>query len=210
MQNLLTKLEQVAPDAQLVFVGDYVDRGPDSRQVLGHLLRMSDRAICLLGNHEVMLMAFLDDPVEKGARWLRHGGRQTLESFSIFLPVEPSLDDLTKAVEQFRTALPEGGWDWLQSRPRMWRSGNLVVSHAGMDPGRGPSDQSESDLLWGHGRFLRDPRQDGLWVAHGHWVQNKPQCRDGRVNVDTGAWKHGPLTAAIFDPDGHIRFVQSR
>ncbi|PHQ96539.1 MAG: serine/threonine protein phosphatase [Marinosulfonomonas sp.] len=203
---LLDKISQQAPGATLIFVGDYVDRGPDSRGVISKL-RELDNAICLRGNHEAMLLEFIDDPIEKGGRWLRNGGVDTLASFGISLGEDSNTDEVLNASKSLQNALADGTEDWLRALPIFWQSGNLLVTHAGPDPATPIADQSERDFLWGHRRFLRDNRSDGIWVAHGHWVRDRANFGDGRIGVDTGAWASGRLTAALIKPDGTVLFI---
>lgn len=208
LEKLMGKLAKEQPNTKLVFVGDYVDRGPNSRQVLELLQELGDLAICLTGNHEVMLQEFLDDPVESGARWLRNGGRETLGSYGVSLNEEPSVEQLGIAAKEFDGLLSDGTLKWLRARPLSWQSGNLFVTHAGPDPSRSINDQATQDLVWGHRRFLRDDRTDDVWVAHGHWIVDRPTCAAGRINVETGAWRSGRLTAALIEPNGTVRFVR--
>ncbi len=206
--KLLPRILAEGDDRQLVFVGDYVDRGAQSRHVLERLQALP--AICLKGNHEAMLLAFLDDPVENGGRWLRNGGRPTLASYDVSMPETPSVDDLRSGRDRFRAHLGEKTETWLRHLALYWQSGNLVVNHAGPDPARPIRDQDDKVFLWGHQRFLRDARTDGLWVAHGHWVRDFGGCAAGRISLDTGAWETDRLTAALIDPDGRVRFIDSR
>ncbi len=208
LASLLQKLEGRGGARQLVLVGDYVDRGPQSRAVLERLQALD--AVCLKGNHEVMLLEFLDNPTEKAARWLRNGGFQTLESFGIELAREPTVAMLEEARDALRAGLGAAGEAWLRGLPLVWQSGNLLVTHAGPDPARPIEGQPDKVFLWGHNRFLRDARADGLWVAHGHWMRDRAAAGDGRIAVDTGAWDSGRLSAALIDPDGRIEFVDTR
>jgi len=208
LEKLLGRLSKEWPDAKLVFVGDYVDRGPDSRKVLELLQNSTIDAVCLAGNHEMMLQEFLVDPVEYGGRWLRNGGRETLASFGVLLDADPNVEQLGIAASEFGILLSDGTLDWLRARPFSWQSGNLFVTHAGPDPSRPVSDQLNQNLVWGHQRFLRDDRTDGVWVVHGHWAGECATCAAGRINVDTGAWRSGRLTAALIEPNGSVRFVR--
>ena len=160
-----------------------------------------------MGNHERMMLEFLDDPAGRGARWLGNGGLQTLASFGIGgLGARPALEDMTKASEALAVALPDGMEAWLRALPLMWRSGNLVCVHAGMNPAKPPEAQEASTLLWGHPKFLSQPRRDGLWVVHGHTIVEAPEAQAGRIAVDTGAYHSGRLTAAALSA-GQCRFL---
>ena len=204
---LLDKLAQEASAANLIFVGDYVDRGPDARAVIDRLRALGDDAVCLKGNHEAMLLEFLDDPIEWGGRWLRNGGDRTLASYGIVLSENSSVDDVMAASSALRIALADGAETWLRGLPLFWQSGTLLVTHAGPDPAMPIEGQDDRVFLWGHDRFLRNMRSDGLWVAHGHWIRERPSCADRRIAVDTGAWATGWLTAAVIGLDGSVRFV---
>lgn len=208
LDRILAKISDRAPGAVVVFVGDYVDRGPDSRAVIDRLRGLSG-AICLRGNHETMLIEFLDDPIECGGRWVRNGGSQTLASYGIELDENSGSADVLAARQNLARALGDGTEDWLRALPLTWSSGNLLVTHAGPDPAAPIEGQEDRVFLWGHSRFLRDRRSDGLWVAHGHWIRDRPSCTDGRISVDTGAWHTGHLSAALIAPNGQVEFART-
>lgn len=211
LSALLDQLRDQAPELPLVFVGDYVDRGPDSAAVLRRIMGLCQSApqkvIALKGNHEVMLLDFIDTPEVAGPLWLRNGGAKTLESFGI-----PDPADNADALRGARDALVEqagpGCIDWLRARPLIWQSGNVVVSHAGGDPARPIDPRRGHGLLWGHRAFLRKPRRDGLWMVHGHFIVPEPHMRAGRIAIDTGAYSTGRLSAAIVGPEG-ARFLST-
>lgn len=209
LDKILANVSQEAPKARSVFVGDYVDRGPQSAAVLTRLRSLSG-AVCIRGNHETMLLEFLENPIETGGRWLRNGGSQTLASYGIELAENSGLDEIQAAQQELKQVLADGSEKWLRGLPLFWRSGNLLITHAGPDPAKSIKAQDDKNFLWGHPRFLRDERSDGLWVAHGHWVRDRPDVSNGRINVDTGAYKTGRLTAALVSKDGQIKFIQAR
>lgn len=216
IEPLLLRIEadiraQGQEHAQLVFLGDYVDRGEQSAQVLDYLHALScdlaGMVTCLLGNHERMMLDFLDDPAGRGARWLANGGLQTLASYGIGgLGARASVDDMAEASDALAAALPRGREAWLRARPLHWQSGNVVCVHAAMNPARRPDDQDERALLWGHRDFMSTPRADGLWVVHGHTSVREPELSAGRIAIDTGAWHSGRLSAAALTP-GMCRFL---
>lgn len=193
--RMLARIAQEAPDARPVLAGDMIDRGPDSCAVLTRV-RALDRAVVLRGNHEEMMVAFLDSPAENGG-WLRHGGDETLRSFGI---AAPEADTATR--DTLRRALPAGTEDWLRALPCHWISGNVAVVHAGADPRVPIPDQNPRHLLWGHPGFGRFPRRDGLWVVHGHTIVGKPRRGNGVISIDTGAWRSGRLSAVILSQAG--------
>jgi serine/threonine protein phosphatase 1 len=201
-------------DPKLVFVGDYIDRGPSSAAVLKRLHELArefpNNVTCILGNHEQMMLDFMEAPEARHARWYRNGAAQTLASFGIELPIEAEWAATSNAVAMaLRSQLGDVMEDWLRSLPTSLRSGNLMITHAGTDPGRDIVDQSPRVLLWGHPEFLTRIRTDGQWVAHGHTVMENAVCAEGRISVDTGAYSTGCLTAAIVLPDGTVEFLQT-
>lgn len=215
LNTLLEKIDadRGDADATTVFVGDYVDRGPESAGVLTMLRdrqeRDPDKTICLLGNHEKMMLDFIDRPEERASRWLRNGGLQTLASFGLSGVTETtSGTGAASAAADLRASLPEGLENWLRNLPLRWSSGSLWVVHAAVAPDEMPPDSDERTLIWGHRDFLKFPRQDDLWIAHGHTVTYEPVASDNRVPVDTGAFHTGILTAAAIETDGTVRFLQ--
>ena len=207
-----------------VFLGDYIDRGTDSRRVLQSLHAMAQsldadpeaegEMLCLMGNHERMLLDFLDDPVEAGPRWLRNGGVQTLESFGLDGVTDSAGPEVLEAArDAMAEALGAGEADgleaWLRDLPLIAQSGNVAIVHAACDPALPIDGQTAGPLLWGHPEFLIRPRRDGIWVAHGHTVVSHPAVAEGRIALDTGAWFSDRLTAAILAPGQPVRFLST-
>ncbi|WP_240611595.1 metallophosphoesterase [Roseovarius nitratireducens] len=198
----------------VVLLGDYIDRGEQSREVLELLMTLSAEGTppvtCLMGNHERMLLDFLDFPERRGPVWLRNGGLQTLASFGIAPPVGTQADAVALKALRARLAdtMGEAMIAWLRARPLFWQSGNIWAVHAGADPDRPIPDQAADTLTWGHADFLRRARPDGHWVAHGHSIVDMPEVRDGRIALDTGAYATGRLTAAAIAA-GDVRFFQT-
>ncbi|WP_149754817.1 metallophosphoesterase family protein [Roseivivax sediminis] len=212
--RLLTKLESAAAEADtLVCVGDYVDRGEDSAPLLDRLRGLQadlgeDRFVCLRGNHEEMMLGFLDDPVGLGPRWVRNGGLQTLSSFRCPAPTESSPESWETTRDRFAAALGSEAETWLRGLPTMWRTGNVAVVHAGADPLAPIEAQPEDVLLWGHPDFESRRRKDGVWVVHGHTITTDPRAAGGRIPTDTGAYATGRLTGAVVKP-GSVEYVHT-
>ena len=198
----------------VVFLGDYVDRGENTRRVLDLLMRSSPDGphpvTCLMGNHEKMLLDFLDDPARAARPWLRNGGLQTLASFGV-APASGGMEN-ANALEALRDRLADSMGEtminWLRDLPLSWQSGNVWAVHAGADPRRPMEAQDPERLLWGHPRFSRQPRRDGQWVVHGHTVVHTPEIQGTRIAVDTGAYATGVLSAAVIS-DGDVAFFQA-
>lgn len=187
---------------QTICVGDYVDRGEHSAGVL-RLLQARPDVICLSGNHEAMMLEFLDTPAEAGPRWLRNGGLQTLGSFGVAGVTERSdATTLRAARDTLADAMGADLITWLRHLPTRWQSGNVAVVHAGADPRIPLQEQAVSHLHWGHPEFARTPRADGIWVVHGHTIVDTPTATAGRIAIDTGAYATGCLTMARVSADG--------
>lgn len=187
---------------RIVFLGDYIDRGEQSRQVLEALGQLaaagSPDLVFLRGNHEAALLDFLDDP-EAHVGWLRFGGLETLASFGIPLPrgairegdMARLRDALTRAVAPHR--------GFLESLLPLHRSGDVLFVHAAVDPERPLEKQGEEALFWGHPGFLVDEPVPGVRIVHGHYDARQPVSLAGRICVDTGAYYSGVLTALRLD-----------
>lgn len=206
LNDLLEKIAQdsIEKNTNLVVIGDMIDRGPESAAVLNCLMALPN-AICLKGNHEQMALDFIDNPNVAGPRWIRNGGDITLLSFGI---TQISSQKMESLAQDFRKALPSGMEDWLRALPHHWQSGDLVAAHAGLDPLRAVTEQTDNAILWGQSKFRTRARTDGLWVVHGHWVEPIAIAKHGRIAIDTGAWRTGRLTAVCIEKSG-MRFIES-
>ena len=198
---------------RLVLLGDYVDRGEQSAQVLRRVRALLDgdwpgEVRALRGNHEEMLLDFVDAPETAGQRFVRNGGLQTLLSFGVggALPTsEPAelVEPAARLAEAAADVLP-----MVRALPAWAVFGNLLCVHAGADPELPPDLQSERTMTWGTPRFFQMPRTDGLWCVYGHYVVDEAGAAQGRVAVDTGAYHSGVLSAARF-ADGEVGFLTS-
>lgn len=198
-------LRDLPTDLPIICVGDYIDRGDHSAEVLRRLIARPD-ILCLRGNHEDMLLSFLDAPQDKGTRWIRYGGLQTLASFGVTgISQSTSGIDLKIAADALRRAMGPELIDWLRMLPLMHQTGNVTVVHAGADPSKPLDQQEHRTLTWGHADFLSKPRRDGQWVVHGHTIVDQANVTDGRIAVDTGAYATGKLSVARITP-GEVEF----
>lgn len=187
---------------RLVFLGDYVDRGPDSRGVLDLLCRPPPpgfERVCLMGNHEEFLIGFLREPGDAVA-WLVNGGRQTLVSYGIPENAIDSLrrEDLSRALAAL---MPPVHRRFLEGLELLHLSGTYLFVHAGIDPDVPLHRQGRETLLWIRQPFLDSTApMGGRVVVHGHTVSDAPQVRSNRIGIDTGAYASGRLTAvALFN-----------
>ncbi|MBV7411062.1 metallophosphoesterase [Maritimibacter sp. DP1N21-5] len=210
LDRLLDRLGRDFPEAHVVTVGDYIDRGDGSRGVIERLRPMAEAGTvtCLMGNHEVMLFEFLAAPDGDAKTWLSRGGLQMLASYGVG-GVVASSDAATRRDAARRLQAAMGSEvDWLRTLPLTYRSGNVHVVHAAADPNRAMDRQQKDALLWGHPDFDRIDRADGQWVIHGHSVVDRVEARRGRIPVDTGAYATGRLSAAVVTPAGDLEVVE--
>jgi len=185
--------------ATLVFVGDYVDRGPDSRGVIDQILALRARGagelVCLRGNHDQMLLDFLAGPAT-GPAWMSVGGGPALTSYGL-APPGPSAEPAAwaQAAQAFAEALPPAHRVFLEGLILSWRSGDYLFVHAGVRPGRLLERQSARDLLWIRQGFLNDRRPLPWTVVHGHTPCENVHADLRRIGIDTGAYATDVLTA---------------
>lgn len=203
LDALLERIDAHATGCErtIVFLGDYVDRGPDSASVLRTVSRLQwsdpDHVICLMGNHERMLLDSLTTE-EAALHWLSNGGDATLESFGA-----RDVSDLPSTI-----------LDWLEALPTLHSDARRWFVHAGFRPGTLPENSEVHDRLWIRDGFLDGNHDFGRHVVHGHTPQRdgRPERRPFRTNLDTGAVYGGALTAGVFTeesgPAGH--FLQVR
>lgn len=188
----------------VVYLGDYVDRGPASAGVIDALIARPVPGavhVYLKGNHEQFMLAFADSGAHADD-WLSNGGRETLQSYG----VEVDRHDFCATACAFRSAVPAKHMAFFDNLQYSHRIGSLFFAHAGVDPGRPLDDQRPMDLLWIRSKFLHADTGMGALVVHGHTPSSDPEVTDRRINVDTGAWHTGRLTAAVLEC-GRYRFL---
>lgn len=195
----------------LVLLGDLIDRGDHTRETLDLVMLVetdSPPVIVLRGNHEAALLNFLAHPRD-GADWLGFGGRQTLASYGVPVPAAcPTHDELEATSAALSAAMGEHVAFLARSVP-LWRSGNVICVHAGIDPDQPLDAQPEKATLWGRSPFLETGPPPGLRVVHGHWDSPEPVVTPARVCLDTGAYYTGRLTAARIDAGTELIVVDA-
>ncbi len=195
----------------LVYLGDYVDRGPHSFQVIGMLTAKpleGFEAVFLKGNHEDMLLSFLEGGVF-GDAWLLNGGVETLGSYGVYIDgAAADAEELRAARREFRQAPPPSHLDFLQGLSLSHAEGDYFFAHAGVNPGAPLENQREVDLLWIREDFLNYRGPFAKIVVHGHTIYTSPCVRPNRIGIDTGAYKSGCLTCLVLEGEDR-RFLQT-
>lgn len=187
----------------VIFLGDYLDRGPQVRHVIETLVEGPPQGlhgadwICLRGNHEEYALGFLDDDM-LGAAWLRNGGIATLRSYVDQMDEQTLLDPPALGF-LFKKALPAAHLKFLNRLPLWHVEGDYLFVHAGVRPGVALVDQCPTDLLWIRDGFLKYPGPGAGVVVHGHTPVTLPDVTPYRIGIDTGAYYSGNLTALVLE-----------
>jgi len=205
MIALITRDIEIAPpdDCLTVTLGDYVDRGPHSRQVIECLARnpFPTAFVALKGNHEAMLEEFIADP-SVGRIWRNVGGLETLHSYGVDVAAMMRGQGYEEASKAFRALLPQDHVKFLDELRMSLTVGRYFLCHAGVRPGTPLAKQRPDDLLWIRDEFLASDVDFGKIVVHGHSPVREPEIRPNRINIDTGAFMTGRLTCAVLETDG--------
>jgi serine/threonine protein phosphatase 1 len=187
------------PPPRIVFLGDLVDRGPQSREVVDAVLELRAAGWCsvevLKGNHEDMMLKFLDgSPI--GAEWMKLGGAATLRSYGVRAPgpLDPP-SDWEETRQAFADAVPAPHLEFIRSLPHFLERGDYLFVHAGVKPNVPMEMQRSRDLMWIRGEFGRCERPNEKVVIYGHTVFNEPSIKRWKIGLDTGAYGTGVLTA---------------
>lgn len=192
----------------LVFLGDLIDRGPDSRGVVERVMALcaeSEDVHCLCGNHEELLLEAAAGSRQALGIFNRAGGRETVLSYGVD-DAAYEREDLKGVQRLILEHVPAAHLDFLRSLPDRIVIDDYVLVHAGIRPGVALDDQKSSDLRWIRAPFLDHPGRHERFVIHGHTVTEEPDVRANRIGIDTGAYRTGRLTALALADDSH-RFL---
>ena len=210
LMKLMTKIAEDRADNpaaryKVIFLGDYVDRGNQSRELLDLLSQGpvdGFETVYLTGNHEDYLLRFLTD-TSNASTWLYYGGANTLISYGIpASPLQNNPDRLIAIQQKFRNALPESHLAFLRRLEISHVEGDYFFVHAGVRPGVPLDDQATEDLLWIRDEFLASKADHGRVIVHGHSVRMRPELLANRIGIDTGAYDTGVLTCLVLQGEG--------
>lgn len=202
---ILADMKKYERPGLVVLLGDYIDRGPHSFEVIDHLVRPSElglRRVALCGNHEQLLTEFMEDPGQSTG-WLELGGDETLLSYGVDIrrTLHRGKERDNRLKELLAEAIPDTHRHFLVNLPSCLRAGQLVFAHAGIRPGVSMDDQRDEDLMWIREPFLSDGPGQDLLVIHGHTPSPTPSFGPGRIGIDTGAYYTGKLAVLKIDGD---------
>jgi serine/threonine protein phosphatase 1 len=191
-----------------ITLGDYIDRGPDSRGVLDRLARnpFPTSYIALKGNHEELFERFMQDP-SFGQHWRQLGGLETIHSYSVPVSALMAGRGFEAACKALKLAIPNEHLRFLGSLKTSLTIGKFFLCHAGVRPGVLLKGQTEDDLLWIREEFLTSTMNFGKIVIHGHSPNEWPEVRPNRINIDTGAFATGRLTCLVVEDERALRFL---
>jgi serine/threonine protein phosphatase 1 len=191
-----------ATNAILVFLGDYIDRGPASKNVLDRLIACcaTRPTVCLIGNHETYVSEFLKNP-EILSAWRQYGGLDTLLSYGIMPSLDIGPQEQVRLAHALDRALPSSHRQFLNGLRPYFVCGDFFFVHAGVRPGIPLTEQSEEDLLWIREDFLHYEHSFGKVIVHGHTPVSEPEIRANRISIDTGAYATGRLTCLVLEGD---------
>ncbi|HEY1605308.1 MAG TPA: metallophosphoesterase [Allosphingosinicella sp.] len=181
----------------IVFLGDLIDRGPDSAGVVERLRTWRPphgRPVFLAGNHEEVLLRILGGDAAILPDWLRFGGAECARSYGVDVDALRRMED-EPAIEAIRAKVPRAHRDFLANFADTFRFGDYLFVHAGIRPGLAVDDQDPHDLRWIREPFLADAKEHGFVVVHGHTMVSAVEERPNRIAIDTGAYHSGVLTA---------------
>jgi len=186
----------------LIYLGDYIDRGFDSRKVLDLIINdplPGFEQVFLKGNHEEGMLRFLADG-SNALFWVAYGGIATMFSYGV-KPPDPATDEdeVIRARKELAKKLPPEHLDFLAKLERYRIEGDYLFVHAGIRPGVPIEDQREEDLLWIRDEFLHSQLEFGKCVVHGHSISRQPDFQPNRIGIDTGAFASGTLTCLVLE-----------
>ena len=201
--KITTHLTDYAGQSYVVYLGDYIDRGPHSMQVVDCLINTpltNAIAVYLLGNHEQIMLQFMyNADMGLAHEWFRFGGLATLQSYGVTLKGIPTNKDIDDIRADLNEKCPLSHKQFYQTLVTHFELDGYYFVHAGIKPKVKLAKQNVDDLLWIREEFLSSTRQHGKVIVHGHSVSEVPEILPNRVGLDTGAYASNILTCAVFE-----------
>ena len=200
--------------AHIVYLGDYIDRGPDSKGVLDQLIARELDApdfthIFLLGNHEGGMMQFMQDPQGERRDWVQWGGLETLESYGVKPAMEKPLEQQFESLaQQLAAAMPLTHHEFLKNLRLYYEVEGYLFAHAGIRPGVALNKQEAHDLTFIREPFLSYEKPHPWRVVHGHTAMTEVEMKPNRINLDSGLYRGGALSCAIIEGAQDVRILQ--
>lgn len=204
---------RVSPRKRLVYLGDYVSRGTDSPGVVERVLEWLPEGferVTLKGNHEDLLLRFIDGEIGAGRHWFDYGGLDTLAAYGVAIANHLARDDASVAElrERLVAALPPSHLAFFRALGVRHRTGDYCFVHGGIRPGIALDQQSDHDCMWIRRSFLDSEVEHGAIIVHGHSISAAPVVRHNRIGIDTGAYRSGVLTCLVLDGESRS-FLQT-
>ena len=183
-----------------IFLGDYIDRGPSSRETIDRLIEHAEmnESMFLKGNHELIAIKCLSDR-SLFDQWRRLGGLETLMSYGVRLGTLANGRQIAELQSAFHSALPQAHFRFFRDLQNSFACGDFFFAHAGAKPNVELSQQKESDLLWIREEFLSSSYDFGKIIVHGHTPTHEIEVGPNRINIDTGAFATGRLTCLVIE-----------
>ncbi len=215
LEQLHALIEEDAKDSrnqkQIIYLGDYIDRGDDSKAVIDTLLNKplkGFKPVYLRGNHDQTMLDFLQQD-EVGQGWLNHGGLATLVSYGVKVSKLPARKGDYVALQQaLANHLPEPHLAFLNATRMSYQTGSYYFVHAGIRPGIGLEKQQGEDQLWVREEFLGYRKHHEKIIVHGHTIADEADIQSNRIGLDTGAYMSGRLTALVLEQENQ-RLIQT-
>ena len=191
-----------AQERLLVYLGDLVSRGPDSRGVIDCVrqwLPAGFKRVVLKGNHEDLLLRTHAGEFEAARHWLDYGGIEAMASYGVRVADDQGRDEVAIAelCRRFAAAFPAEHLEFFSSLRLNHRIGDFFFVHGGVRPGVALEEQNPRDLIWIRKTFLNSESEHGAVVVHGHSISREPALRHNRIGIDTGAYQSGVLTCLV-------------
>lgn len=194
-----------------IFLGDYIDRGGEAKQVIEQLIRPPENGherVCLCGNHEQIMLEFLDEP-QLFRSWSQHGAMGTFLSYGVEIPRDVSQDPSFSFHAQLCEKLPDSHLQWLEALKASYSLGDYFFAHAGINPEQPLEAQDPSDLYWIRREFLEATGPFEKYIVHGHTPQSEPELLPHRANLDVSAAETDQLACLIIQgSERHLHVVE--